>query len=266
MLIFGMKAPRQGAEMEQLKDMCRHIGLRFIELPEGMACPEQSGQEEVQLVPRGRALYLSEAEPDVMEKQLDRMEEGSLVVLLPRTEDSLPAFSLWVNGWLNRQSSAGEMWDVYDKDRNLTGRLHPRGERLGGEDYHLVVHVWLKNSRGEFLLTRRSPNKGYGGMWESPGGSAQAGDDSLTACVREIKEETGLRLEPARGRIVKSYREDHFFCDVWLFRQDFAIEDVVLQEGETCDCMYASPEQIRKLHSEGRFVPFQFLDEVLAAE
>ena len=88
-----------------------------------------------------------------------------------------------------------------------------------------MVHVWLRNSAGEYLLTRRSPNKGYGGLWESPGGAARAGDDSLSACLREIKEETGLSLEPDRGRIVKSYRGDRYFCDVWLFRQDFSLED-----------------------------------------
>ena len=114
-----------------------------------------------------------------------------------------------------------------------------------------MVHVWLRNSAGEYLLTRRSPNKGYGGLWESPGGAARAGDDSLSACLREIKEETGLSLEPDRGRIVKSYRGDRYFCDVWLFRQDFSLEDVVLQEGETCDCMRASAQEVLELHRRG---------------
>lgn len=64
---------------------------------------------------------------------------------------------------------------------------------------------------------------------------------------------------------MKTYQEDHFICDVWLFQQDFALEDVVLQPGETCDKRYATREEILEMHAEGRFVPFQFIEEVLDA-
>ncbi|MGE7674016.1 hypothetical protein ACQKMV_10610 [Lysinibacillus sp. NPDC094403] len=46
-----------------------------------------------------------------------------------------------------------EIWDVYDKNRNKTNKLHMRGEVDG--DYHIVVHVWIKNNKGEFLLAKR---------------------------------------------------------------------------------------------------------------
>lgn len=161
----------------------------------------------------------------------------------------------WVQGWLNMQSSSCELWDVYDKDRNLTGRTHRRGEFLRDGDYHLVVHVWLQNEKGEFLITKRSPNKGFPNMWECTGGSALAGDNSLTAAIREVREETGLMLDPDKGRIVLTMqgRDDH--NDVWLFRQTFDLADVQLQEGETCDVMYASLGQIRQMLEDGVFVP-----------
>ena len=97
-------------------------------------------------------------------------------------------------------------------------------------DYHLSVHVWIQNSRGEFLNTKRSPNKGYPNMWESTGGSALAGDDSLTAALREVKEETGLLLKPERGHILHQYAGEDCHTDVWLFETDFSLEDVTLQE------------------------------------
>lgn len=56
-----------------------------------------------------------------------------------------------------------ELWDVYDEKRNLTGRLHRRGDPLPEGDYHLVVQVWMRNSRGEYLLTKRTPNKPHPG-------------------------------------------------------------------------------------------------------
>lgn len=168
-----------------------------------------------------------------------------------------------VQGWLNFQTNADELWDVYDENRNLTGRLQRRGDALEDGVYHLVVHVWTQNSRGEFLLTRRSPNKGFPNMWEVTGGSALAGDDSLTAAVREVKEETGVSLEPSQGRCVISYRRENYFCDVWLFRNDFDLDAVVLQEGETCGKMCADAETIRRLRREGVFVPYYYLDEML---
>lgn len=168
-----------------------------------------------------------------------------------------------VQGWLNAQSNAGEIWDIYDKDRNPTGRTHKRGDPLAPGDYHLVVHVWLKNQKGEYLITRRAPNKGYPNMWEATGGSALSGDDSLTAAIREVKEETGLTADPSLGKCIMSYMREDCFTDVWLFEQDFSLSDVVLQEGETTDKMYAGKEKINSLLKEGAFVPFCYLERLL---
>ena len=170
----------------------------------------------------------------------------------------------WVQGWLNFQSGAGEIWDIYDENRVKTGRTHRRGDYLTQGDYHLVVHVWLLNRSGQFLLTKRSPNKGFPNMWECTGGSALAGDDSLAAAVREVREETGLTLDPKRGEVVLTYRGTDYITDVWLFRQDFNLSDVQLLEGETCDVMYASVEELLQLRSDGLLVPFSYLDELLA--
>ena len=176
-----------------------------------------------------------------------------------------PHLFLHIQGWLNAQSNPGELWDVYDEHRNLTGRLHRRGDLLQPGEYHLVVHIWMLNSRGEFLLTKRSPNKGFPNMWESTGGSALAGDGSLTAALREVREETGLTLDPCRGeRILTAIKAD-YIRDVWLFRQDFSLEDVTLQPGETTDKMYASKAQILEMYHSGKFVPYDYLLELFEA-
>lgn len=166
-------------------------------------------------------------------------------------------------GWLNMQSGAGELWDIYDGDRRPTGRTVRRGDVIVKGDYHLSVHIWMQNSRGEFLLTKRAPNKGYPNMWESTGGAAIAGDDSLAAALREVKEETGLSLDKERGRCVLSFKGENDHLDVWLFRQDFDLSDVVLLEGETCDKMYADVETIKRLVRERKFVPYSYLDDLL---
>lgn len=56
-----------------------------------------------------------------------------------------------------------ELWDVYDRNRNKTGRFHERGEPMAKGDYHLIVQVWILNGNGEFLITKRNPSQSFDG-------------------------------------------------------------------------------------------------------
>ena len=170
----------------------------------------------------------------------------------------------WVQGWRNVQTSSDELWDIYDKDRNFTGRIQKRGEPLQTGDYHLTVHVWLQHTDGRFLITKRAPNKGYAGLWECTGGSALSGDDSLAAALREVREETGLDVSPENGKIILSYQGWDWFTDVWLFRQAFDLDSVVLQPGETCDFKWCTAEEILAMHAREEMVPFRYTTEFLS--
>lgn len=167
-------------------------------------------------------------------------------------------------GWLNMQTNADELWDVYDENRNKTGRLHRRGDFLEEGDYHLVVHVWLLNSKGEFLLTKRAPNKGFPNTWETSGGAAQAGDDSLSAALREVREETGLVAFPENAERIYTFKREEDFCDVWLIRQDFDLNNVVLLPGETIDKMYASYSKILRMYQNKELVPYSYLQDFIS--
>lgn len=168
-----------------------------------------------------------------------------------------------VQGYLNRRTAADEMWDVYDENRQLTGRLHRRGDPLVPGEYHLSVFVWVVNAAGEILITRRAPTKGYPLIWEITGGSAVAGDDSLTAALREVKEETGLTLDPAKGRIALPLSGIDWFGDVWVFRQEISMDDIRLQEGETCEAKLVTREELLRLRESDLFIPCSYMDELL---
>lgn len=84
--------------------------------------------------------------------------------------------------------------------------------------------------------------------------------------LREAKEETGLTLDPEKGRLFLSFRGKDAFEDVWLFEQDFDLADVVFQEGETCDAMYATPEVLRQMFRTGELVFCSYLDKLLEEE
>ena len=63
------------------------------------------------------------------------------------------------------------------------------------------------------------------------------------------------------GEIVIKQKRNNDFCDIWLFRQEFDISDVVLQENETVDVKWASSDDIHKMIITGDFVIFDYLDE-----
>ena len=166
-----------------------------------------------------------------------------------------------------------ELWDVFDEKRNKVGRLHERGKPMSAGDCHLVAQIWIMNSGGEFLILRRTPGSGkWCGLWQTTGGCAVMGEDSLSAALREAKEELGINLTPSHGQLFKQYNELHTndggiaLIDVWLFRQDIDISLVALRLGETCDAMWASKEKIRQMIADGIFIPpdeaYPYLDEL----
>lgn len=162
-----------------------------------------------------------------------------------------------------------ELWDVLDKNRQKTGKIVERGKHMNQDEYHLVVHVWILNSKGEFLISKRTPNKTYPNMWETTGGSAVIGDDSLKAALREVKEELGLDLSPINGECLFSYRRQHQdfpdFVDIWLFKEDVDIKDIVYQPDEVCDAKWATPKQILSMIQEREFVDnFFYLDKLFS--
>ena len=152
-----------------------------------------------------------------------------------------------------------ELWSVLDENGNATDRVHERGKPMNTGEYHLEVSVWIENGKGEYLISQRSPNKTFPNMWECTGGSAVAGDDSLTTALKEVKEELGIILEPHSGRIIQhqlpcSTIGCHGLIDVWLFRQSIDISTIILAPDETCNAMWASRDEINRMIDEGTFI------------
>ena len=151
-----------------------------------------------------------------------------------------------------------ELWDVYDYNRVATGKTVVRGQHMSQDEFHIVVHVWIRNSNNELLISRRTPNKPFPNMWETVGGSAISGDDSLSAALREVKEEVGITLNPTCGKIIRHERRGHKdfpdFLDVWLFTHDIDVAQLKLQHDEVSDAKWACKEEILKMIKEKTFI------------
>ena len=104
-----------------------------------------------------------------------------------------------------------ELWDVYDAKGNvIKGKVAVRGKHsLEKNEYHLVVFVWILNDKNEIIISKRQKGKSFEGMWECTGGCAMRGDSSLTAALREVKEELGLTLVKENGERFKRYIRDY---------------------------------------------------------
>ena len=156
-----------------------------------------------------------------------------------------------------------ELWDLYNENRELVGSDHVRGEKLPEGCYHIVVHVWIRNSRGEYLISQRSADRPSHPLeWECVGGSVLAGESSLEGALRETREEVGVTLDPEQGSVIfrkirrviggKRFQD---ILDVWLFSYD---GDADLSNATTPDEVEAvrwmSADEIKALYDAGKFV------------
>ena len=140
-----------------------------------------------------------------------------------------------------------EWIDIYDENRRRTGKIRKRGSARKPGEYGLVVCVWVYDGHGHLLLTRRAKEKSFAGTWENSGGAAQAGEDSLSAIVRELREETGIHADPERFEFLDTSRDHINFYDHYCLRHEIPIEQVRLLPGETDDAMWVSFEQMHRL-------------------
>ena len=147
-----------------------------------------------------------------------------------------------------------ELWDLYDKDRKPLNRTHVRGEAFAEGEYYVSCEIWVRNSKGEFLITKRHPDKKAGNLWEFAGGGTLAGETTTQSAVRELKEETGIQSQETELQLFATYQHKNYFLDLFLLNKDVEISDIVLQPGETIDAKWASEETILQMIDNEEFV------------
>jgi 8-oxo-dGTP pyrophosphatase MutT (NUDIX family) len=163
-----------------------------------------------------------------------------------------------------------ELWDIYDADRNRTGRTMRRNDWiLRDGEYHLSVLGVIHRPDGRFLITRRTMDKAWApGWWEVSGGAAKAGEESLDAVLREVREETGLDVSGCEGGLRFTYHRenpgegDNYFVDVYRFELDFDEKDVHIQTEEAADYRIATLDEIKELAAQGIFLHYDSIRQV----
>jgi isopentenyldiphosphate isomerase len=105
--------------------------------------------------------------------------------------------------------SGKEILNVIDEQGNIIGEatreeIHKRGL------LHREIHVWIYTPKKEIIFQKRSPNKDtFPNLLDaSVGGHVDLGDSFEAAAVRELEEETGIKVKKEDLKLYKMKRSD----------------------------------------------------------
>jgi len=149
-----------------------------------------------------------------------------------------------------------ELWDIYDNNKVKTGIVKERGSVMENGQYHLVALIWIKGVNGKYLISKRSSEIDGAGKWQSTGGSVLSGESSINGAIREVKEEIGIDASLEKMKLLKSKfvgDKSGWIADYWYLYDDINIEDVVCQEEEVAEVMWASIDEIKALIRKDHF-------------
>jgi A/G-specific adenine glycosylase len=104
--------------------------------------------------------------------------------------------------------------DLCRSAENGTQHCRPvRSRRKATPHYDVTAGIiWQGEPHGSALLIAQRPQDGMlGGLWEFPGGKAEASDPDLPACLRrEIREELGVKVEVMELLTTVAHAYTHF--------------------------------------------------------
>lgn len=154
---------------------------------------------------------------------------------------------------------AKELWDAYDREGNPLGFDLVRGEPVPENVYHLVAEILSVTVDGRVLVTKRHPDKPWGGYWEYTGGSVIKGEAPVQGALRELREETGIAvsaqdLHPVYVDVRPGIDGFSTIYHSFVVFFDPAEQTIRLQEGETVAWDLLPYEDFKRAILDERFV------------
>ena len=142
-----------------------------------------------------------------------------------------------------------EKRDLYDINRNLTGETIYKGSSIPLNKYILVVLAFIQNSKGDFLIQKRSIQKS--GKYASTGGHAKSGETSIEGIRRELKEELGLDIKNNELIFVTTLKRKNIFRDCYVLLKDISIEQITFNDDEVINCKYVTLNEFKNIIKNG---------------
>jgi isopentenyldiphosphate isomerase len=138
-----------------------------------------------------------------------------------------------------------EKRDLYDKDKNVTGKFIYKDDVIPPNYYELVVVIFIENDDGKFLIQRTSLAKGH--KLASTGGHPIKGQSSIDGIIMEVKEELGYELSKSDIKYVVTVTRNKHIVDLYYTKQNIDTNDLVLQTSEVESVLWLAREEIEKL-------------------
>lgn len=159
-----------------------------------------------------------------------------------------------------------ELFDLYDKQMNKLDKQMIRGESNNPGEYHLVVHIWIRNSNKEYLIQQRNKlDDIIPYQWAITGGAVLSGETSIEGAIRETSEEIGITLHPSELQRVTRYFIEHdksnYITDLYLVEKDIKLEDCRLDPKEVRAVDYKTMSEIRTMIQQNTFWNYEHLME-----
>lgn len=126
----------------------------------------------------------------------------------------------------------------------------PRHKVFKNGLWRRTTHVWIFDKKGRVLVQRRSLKKTVGpGLWESSvAGHIGPDDNYFTGAVREVREETGIDIDPKDLKLHKIYK-DHDrreFIGVFYHQLDIDENKIKMEEDEVEEVKLIDKDLLKK--------------------
>ncbi len=157
-----------------------------------------------------------------------------------------------------------EYFDLYDKYGNALNKQALRGHHFKEGEFFKVIHVWIENDSGEFLIQQRAKsNDPTPYQWAITSGIPDQGERAIDAAIRETKEELGVTLDKSKlkkiARIVSSHNEYNTITFVYHTQATLDLDALVLNEKEVLQVKYASISEILEMVETHEFWDYKAL-------
>ena len=159
-----------------------------------------------------------------------------------------------------------ELIDCLDEFGNKTGVVKKKSDIKKDGDYHRVIAVLVVNGDNILIHQRSISKKVYPNLWSLfVRGHVQAGESSIDACKREIKEEIGIDVNEDELEFLYTLKEkakkkdyiENMFYDTYILRKDIDIKDITIQKEELNDIKFINIDEVKKQIESGNkeYVP-----------
>ncbi len=142
-----------------------------------------------------------------------------------------------------------ELRDLYDKNSNKTNKTYRKGDTIPKGYYPMVVMVVIRNSKGEFLMQKRVPEKG--GDWGVTGGHPKSGETPIEGIITEVKEELGLDFSKEQFTLYDSGCDGKDCYKMYYVNSDIDISEVTIQKEELSEVKWFSMEELKHMVDVG---------------